>query len=135
MVSLAYKNYHSVFARKLLFSVFERPHPKFFLLFFYFFIIEVYASYIMALVGVKLETLISQPDALTTSPPSINATFKNSPAISFNLLSFLNSFFFFFNTVHRLSPCRQLIAEQTLKPCLKSDIKLNAGPVNLIITR
>ena len=34
---LAYKNYHSVFARKLLFSVFERPHPKFFLLFFYFF--------------------------------------------------------------------------------------------------
>ena len=46
----------------------------------------------MALVGVKLETLISQPDALTTSPPSINATFKNSP--SFNLLSFLNSFFF-----------------------------------------
>ena len=132
MVSLAYKNYHSVFARKLLFSVFERPHPKFFLLFFYFFIIEVYASYIMALVGVKLETLISQPDALTTSPPSINATFKNSPAISFNLLAFLNSFFFL---IHRLSPCRQLIAEQTLKPCLKSDIKLNAGPVNLIITR
>ena len=132
MVSLAYKNYHSVFARKLLFSVFERPHPKFFLLFFYFFIIEVYASYIMALVGVKLETLISQPDALTTSPPSINATFKNSPALSFNLLAFLNSFFFL---IHRLSPCRQLIAEQTLKPCLKSDIKLNAGPVNLIITR
>ena len=95
MVSLAYKNYHSVFARKLLFSVFERPHPKFFLLFFYFFIIEVYASYIMALVGVKLETLVSQPDALTTSPPFINATFKNSPAISFNLLAFLNSFFFF----------------------------------------
>ena len=63
--------------------------------FCYFFIIEVYASYIMALVGVKLETLISQPDALTTSPPSINATFKNSPAISFNLLAFLNSFFFF----------------------------------------
>ena len=133
MVSLTYKNYHSVFARKLLFSVFERPHPKFFLLFFYFFIIEVYASYIMALVGVKLETLVSQPDALTTSPPSINATFKNSPAISFNLLAFLNSFFFFL--IHRLSPCRQLIAEQTLKPCLKSDIKLNAGPVNLIITR
>ena len=132
MVSLAYKNYHSVFARKLLFSVFERPHPKFFLLFFYFFIIEVYASYIMALVGVKLETLVSQPDALTTSPPSINATFKNSPAISFNLLAFLNSFFFL---IHRLSPCRQLIAEQTLKPCLKSDIKLNAGPVNLIIPR
>ena len=26
---------------------------------------------------------------------SINATFKNSPAISFNLLAFLNSFFFF----------------------------------------
>ena len=47
----------------------------------------------MALVGVKLETLVSQPDALTTSPPSINATFKNSP--SFNLLAFLNSFFFF----------------------------------------
>ena len=85
----------------------------------------------MALVGVKLETLVSQPDALTTSPPSINATFKNSPAISFNLLAFLNSFFL----IHRLSPCRQLIAEQTLKPCLKSDIKLNAGPVNLIITR
>ena len=88
----------------------------------------------MALVGVKLETLVSQPDALTTLPPSINATFKNSPAISFNLLlAFLNSFFFFL--IHRLSPCRQLIAEQTLKPCLKSDIKLNAGPVNLIITR
>ena len=52
----------------------------------------------MALVGVKLETLVSQPNALTTSPPSINATFKNSPAISFNLLAFLNSFFFFFNT-------------------------------------
>ena len=86
----------------------------------------------MALVGVKLETLVSQPDALTTSPPSINATFKNSPAISFNLLAFLNSFFFL---IHRLSPCRQLIAEQTLKPCLKSDIKLSAGPVNLIITR
>ena len=67
----------------------------------------------MALVGVKLETLVSQPDALTTSPPSINATFKNSPAVSFNLLAL----------------------EQTLKPCLKSDIKLNAGPVNLIITR
>ena len=83
----------------------------------------------MALVGVKLETLVSQPDALTTLPPSINATFKNSPAISFNLLAFLNSFF------HRLSPCRQLIAEQTLKPSLKSDIKLNAGRVNLIITR
>ena len=49
----------------------------------------------MALVGVKLETLVSQPDALTTSPPSIHATFKNSPAISFNLLVFLNSFFFF----------------------------------------
>ena len=49
----------------------------------------------MALVGVKLESLVSQPDALTTSPPSINATFKNSPAISFNLLAFLNSFFFF----------------------------------------
>ena len=49
----------------------------------------------MALVGVKLETLVSQPDALTTSPPSINATFKNSPAISFNLLAFS---FFFFNT-------------------------------------
>ena len=48
----------------------------------------------MALVGVKLETLVSQPDALTTSPPSINATFKNSPAISFYLLAFLNSFFF-----------------------------------------
>ena len=48
----------------------------------------------MALVGVKLETLVSQPDALTTSPLSINATFKNSPAISFNLLAFLNSFFF-----------------------------------------
>ena len=48
----------------------------------------------MAVVGVKLETLVSQPDALTTSPPSINATFKNSPAISFNLLAFLNSFFF-----------------------------------------
>ena len=86
----------------------------------------------MALVGVKLQTLVSQPDALTsTSPPSINATFKNSPAISFNLLAFLNFFFL----IHRLSPCRQLIAEQTLKPCLKSDIKLNAGPVNLIITR
>ena len=84
----------------------------------------------MALVGVKLETLVSQPDALITSPPSINATFKNSPAISFNLLAFLNSFL-----IHRLSPCRQLIAEQTFKPCLKSDIKLNAGPVNLIITR
>ena len=38
----------------------------------------------MALVGVKLETLVFQPDALTTSPPSINVTFKNSPAISFN---------------------------------------------------
>ena len=85
----------------------------------------------MALVGVKLETLVSQPDALTTSPPSINTTFKNSPAISFNLLAFLNFFFL----IHRLSPSRQLIAEQTLKPCLKSDIKLNAGPVNLIITR
>ena len=48
----------------------------------------------MALVGVKLETLVSQPDALTTSPPSINASFKNSPAISFNLSAFLNSFFF-----------------------------------------
>ena len=36
----------------------------------------------MALVGVKLETLVSQPDALTALPPSINATFKNSPAIS-----------------------------------------------------
>ena len=47
----------------------------------------------MALVGVKLETLVSQPDALTTLPPSTNATFKNSPAISFNLLAFLNSFF------------------------------------------
>ena len=47
----------------------------------------------MALVGVKLEKLVSQPDALTTLPPSINATFKNSPAISFNLLAFLNSFF------------------------------------------
>ena len=68
---------------------------SFFCYFFIFFIIEVYASYIMALEGVKLETLISQPDALTTSPPSINVTFKNSPAISFNLLAFLTSFFIF----------------------------------------
>ena len=52
----------------------------------------------MALVGVKLETLVSEPDALTTRPPSIYVTLKISAAISFNQLAFLNSFFFFFNT-------------------------------------
>ena len=33
---------------------------------FFFLIKEVYASLIMALVGVELETLVSEPDALTT---------------------------------------------------------------------
>ena len=46
----------------------------------------------MALVGVELETLVSQPNALTTRPPSIYVTFKISAA-SFNQLAFLNSFF------------------------------------------
>ena len=36
---------------------------------FYFFIIELYASYTMALAGVELETLVSEPGALTTRPP------------------------------------------------------------------
>ena len=35
----------------------------------FFFIIEVYASLIMALVGVEIETLISEPDTLTIRPP------------------------------------------------------------------
>ena len=34
--------------------------------FFLFFVIEVYASWIMALVGIELETLVSESDALTT---------------------------------------------------------------------
>ena len=37
--------------------------------YFIFFIIEVYASYIMALVGIELETLVSESDALTIRPP------------------------------------------------------------------
>ena len=48
----------------------------------------------MALVGAEFETLVSQPDALITRPPSIYVTFKISAAISFNLLAFSNSFFF-----------------------------------------
>ena len=35
---------------------------------FFIFVIEVYASEITALVGVELETLIFEPDALTTQP-------------------------------------------------------------------
>ena len=49
----------------------------------------------MALVGIELQTLVSQPDALTTRPPSTYVTFKISAAKSFNQLAFLNSFFFF----------------------------------------
>ena len=41
----------------------------FFFFFFNFFIIEVYASQMMALAGVELEALVSEPDALTTRPP------------------------------------------------------------------
>ena len=52
---------------------------------------------------------------------SIYVTFKISPAISFNQLAFLNSFFL----IHRLSPCRQLVAEQTLKACLKKRYKID----------
>ena len=33
-----------------------------------FFIIEVYASYVMAIVGVEREPLVSELDALTTRP-------------------------------------------------------------------
>ena len=43
---------------------------------FNFFIIEVNASYIMALVGVELQTLVSEPDALTTRPhPELNSNY------------------------------------------------------------
>ena len=31
----------------------------------------------MALVGVELETLVSEPDALTTRPPQVNLTGEN----------------------------------------------------------
>ena len=38
-------------------------------LFFIYFFIGVYASWMMALAGVEPETLVSEPDALTTRPP------------------------------------------------------------------
>ena len=47
----------------------------------------------MALVVVELENLVSEPDTLTTRPPSICKTLKIYAAISFNQLAFLNSFF------------------------------------------
>ena len=45
------------------------PSIKVIFLYFYFFVTEVYVSLMMALAGIELETLISEPDTLTTRPP------------------------------------------------------------------
>ena len=39
--------------------------------FLFDFVIKVNASQTMALEGIKLETLVSEPDALTTRPPQV----------------------------------------------------------------
>ena len=77
----------------------------------------------MALVGVELETLVSQPDALTTRPPSIYVTFKISAAISFNQLAFFKLFFFNTSPVALSAPYRRAETQALSKKRYKIECK------------